>query len=256
MHLGKPGPQTSAQNTPLPDILPMIAQGLSSLTPTEQALCEYLAEGVQNKEIAVRLKMTYPGVKNLIALLCGKLAIPNGRVGLGVYLVTGYIKDIDVHRFKAIIINSMRRMSPEQLDETCLEIERGESHLEMLREKLRQQVEEHGSTPPRAEKSKRLSGYHYQLTVSTSTTTVVNDADVLNIATVCEPEIFNQLFRAETRYRLINGASMLLSRTLPAGAPANLRALFSKAVTIKETGPRLRIEEIKVHDQEAEAAVQ
>lgn len=136
-----------------------------------------------------------------------------------------------------------KRMSAGELDAAAAQIEELEEHAQELRQELKEQVEAFGSTPPRAEKSKRLLGDLYQFTLSASITTEVKD-EVLKIATVCKPSLFSRLFKPVTRYKLIDGASMLLAGTLPEDAPRNLRQMFAKAVVTKESAPRLRIEKL------------
>jgi hypothetical protein len=48
-----------------------------------------------------------------------------------------------------------------------------------------------------------------------------------------------------TKFKLADGATQVLAGRLPADTPRNLRALFSRAVETKETGPRLRIEKLE-----------
>jgi hypothetical protein len=103
-------------------------------------------------------------------------------------------------------------------------------------------VEEFGFTPPRAEKSKRLLGTFFQFTVSRSLTTEAKDAEVERIRGVCRGDIFDRLFRTVTRYKLAEGATLVLAHHLPPDAPRNLRLMFSRAVETKESSPRLRIE--------------
>ncbi len=63
-------------------------------------------------------------------------------------------------------------MTAEELDATAARLEEIRVEEENLRSKLQEQVEEFGFTPPRAEKSKRLAGALYQLTVSRGLTTL------------------------------------------------------------------------------------
>lgn len=148
-------------------------------------------------------------------------------------------------RPKLAVKMAAKSMSASQLDAAARRLEQLEQEAEDLRNRLKEQIAEYGFCPPRADKSRRLVGEEYEFTLSTSTTTEVKDAEVTRIAQVCDPKVFNQLFRMEYRYKLVNGAMMLLSRTLPEGAPSNLRQLFSKAVILKESAPRLRIEPLK-----------
>ena len=128
-------------------------------------------------------------------------------------------------------------MAAARLEEIGLEEEK-------LRSTLQEQVEEFGFTPPRAEKSKRLEGTLYQFTVSHGLTTEIKDAEVERIRAVCPEILFERLFRTVTKFKLTDGATMLMASRLPVHAPPNLRLMFSRAVETKETAPRLRIEKV------------
>jgi hypothetical protein len=144
---------------------------------------------------------------------------------------------------------AMKRMSAGELDETAVRLEEISAEEEKLRAKLLEQVEEFGFTPPRAEKSRRLEGENYQFTVSRGLTTEVKDAEVERIRQNCPGFLFDKLFKTITKFKLIDGATMLLSNRLPVDAPRNLRLWFNRAVETKETGPRLRIEKMECSTQ-------
>jgi hypothetical protein len=137
-----------------------------------------------------------------------------------------------------------KRMSESELDEAAQRLEEIRVEEDRLRAKLLEQVEEFGFTPPRAEKSKRVEGEIYQFTVSVGITTEIKDSEVERIREVCPGVLFDKLFKTVTRYKLADGATMLLASRLPVDAPRNLRLMFSRAVETKETSPRLRIEKI------------
>ena len=65
------------------------------------------------------------------------------------------------------------------------------------------------------------------------------------IRELCSIELFERLFRVVEKFKLADGATKVLAGTLPSDAPRNLRLMFSRAVEIKETAPRLRIEKVK-----------
>jgi hypothetical protein len=136
-------------------------------------------------------------------------------------------------------------MTAEELDMTAARLEEIRLEEETLRSKLQEQVDEYGFSPPRAEKSKRLTGALYQLTVSRGTNTEIKDAEVERIRAVCPDGLFGRLFRTVTKFKLADGASWLWPVRCPM-APRNLRLMFSRAVETKETSPRLRIEKINV----------
>jgi len=138
----------------------------------------------------------------------------------------------------------LRRMSVSELDEAAVRLQELELQVEGLREKLKVQVDNFGSTPPRAEKSKRLVGNEYRFTLSTSTTVEIKEMEVERIAESCPAQIFDKLFRSTKKWKLCDGASLILAGTLPLQAPRNLRQMFERAVTIKEGQPRLRVEKL------------
>lgn len=138
----------------------------------------------------------------------------------------------------------MKRLTPSELDSLAIRLEEIEVEQDALNSKLKEQVEGFGSIPPRAEKSKRLTGAAFQFTVSTSTSTEIRDAEVKRIREACPDDLFGQLFLTVVKYKLAKGATLLLAGTLPESAPRNLRMMFSRAVEIKEGSPRLRIEKL------------
>ena len=133
-------------------------------------------------------------------------------------------------------------MTAEELDLAAARLEQIHVEEEKLRSQLQEQVEEFGFTPPRAEKSKRLVGTLYEFTVSRGLTTEIKDSEVERIRQVCPGILFERLFRTLTKFKLAEGATMVLASRLPADAPRNLRLMFSRAVETKETASRLRIE--------------
>jgi hypothetical protein len=138
----------------------------------------------------------------------------------------------------------MKRMTAEELDLAAARLEKIGLEEESLRSQLQKQIEEFGFSPTRAEKSKRLNGMEYQLTVSRGTSTEIRDSEVERIRSACSDGLFARLFRTVTKFKLAEGATLLLSAPLPEGAPRNLRLMFSRAVDTKETSPRLRIEKL------------
>ena len=142
--------------------------------------------------------------------------------------------------------DAVKRMTGEELDLAAARLEQIGIEEERLRSELQEQVEAFGFTPQRADKSKRLTGATYQLTVSRGLTTEVKDIEVERIRQLCPGEIFDHLFRTVTKFKLADGATMFLATRLPADAPRNLRRMFSRSVLVKENSPRLRVEKIGV----------
>jgi len=139
----------------------------------------------------------------------------------------------------------MRRMSADQLDLQAVRLEKLEAEYDQLREELKAQVAEYGSTPARAEKSKRLTGNLYQFTVSEGSSTEIKDTEVLRLKEVCEPAVFEKLYREETVYKQSKGFQEFLAGTLPKNAPRNLRQLFARTYTVKPKGPSLTIKKLE-----------
>jgi hypothetical protein len=82
--------------------------------------------------------------------------------------------------------------------------------------------------------------------VSLGLTTEIKDAEVERIRQVCPGTLFDRLFRTVTKFKLAEGATLVLASRLPEDAPRNLRMMFSRAVATKETAARLRVEKIEV----------
>jgi len=146
----------------------------------------------------------------------------------------------------AVMDGHLVRMSTSTLDLAAARLEEIRLEEEKLRAELQEQVEEFGFTPPRAEKSKRLTGIFYELTVTRGLTTEIKDAEVERIRAVCPDGLFGRLFRTVTKFKLADGATLLLANPLPEDAPRNSRLMFNRAVEMKETAPRLRIEKMDV----------
>ena len=142
----------------------------------------------------------------------------------------------------------MKRMTPQELDDVAARLEEIRLEEEQLRSKLQKQVQVFGFTPPQAEKSKRLEAALYQFTLSSGLMTEIRDAEVERIRQICPGVLFDRLFRTVTKFKLAEGATMVLASRLPPDAPRHLRMMFSRAVETKPTGPRLRIERVKAAD--------
>jgi hypothetical protein len=144
----------------------------------------------------------------------------------------------------------MRRLSQSALDVIGLRLAELDEEKERLQDQLRAQIQEFGSTPPKAEKSKRIQTLQFQFTLSSSSTTEVFDAEVERIKAVCPETLFEKLFIAVTKYKLARTAPMLLAGKLPPDAPLGLRRMFSRAVQVCEGSPRLRVERIDAEPAE------
>jgi hypothetical protein len=145
----------------------------------------------------------------------------------------------------------MRRLSPDELDAIGTRLEAIAEEAELLRLQVKEQIENFGSIPPRAEKSRRLETEQFQFTLSSSCRTEIKDAEVERIKELCPRSIFDQMFCAVIKYKLASGVMKLLAGTLPEEAPRNLRKLYAQAVETIEGPPRLIIKRLVGEEVEA-----
>jgi len=110
-----------------------------------------------------------------------------------------------------------------------------------------------GAMPPRAEKSLRLEGNIYQLTVSQSDSTSINQAPAAALDEACRVSrlrpLFRRLFRVETKYVLQAGAQQALAEGFPTRFPSpkrqRIRNLFARALRLKKGSPHVKVEPIE-----------
>jgi hypothetical protein len=125
-------------------------------------------------------------------------------------------------------------------------LEKAQDRVDLLGDQLIEMVRTHGVTPPRAEKSLRLEGDEWEATVAEGQSVSVNKAAAAKVLASLKRagllKFFRKLFTVETSFKLAKGAQELMAKTLPAGAPSNLRKLFAEAVQIKDKSPRLTVE--------------
>jgi hypothetical protein len=136
------------------------------------------------------------------------------------------------------------KLSPQKLDSMAERREELKLEIELINQCFSQQIEHYGFTPPRAEKSKRLAGETWQMTLSYGETTEIRDAAVEVIKKVCSLGLFAKLFREVRQYKVASTAAAVLMGTLPEGAPPNLRKLWLNAVVHKAKAPALRVERL------------
>lgn len=118
--------------------------------------------------------------------------------------------------------------------------------VEMFGAQLIRMAKAHGFTPPRAEKSLRLEGEEWEVTVAIGQSVSVKKPSVEKLFAALKKgglhlTLFRKLFTDEKQYKLAKGAQKLMAKTLPAGVPPNVRALFAAAVEIKDKAPRLTV---------------
>jgi hypothetical protein len=126
-------------------------------------------------------------------------------------------------------------------------VEKAQERADLFGDQLIKLTQEHGTTPPRAEKSLRLEGDEWEVTVSEGQGVSVKKPAVEKIFKSLKRcglhlTLFRDLFVAENTYKLQKGAQALMAKPLPTGAPSNLRKLFAEAVQIKDKAPRLTVE--------------
>jgi hypothetical protein len=132
-------------------------------------------------------------------------------------------------------------------------LSKAQDRVDLLGDQLIEMTQRHGGTPPKAEKSLRIEGDDWIVTVSEGQSVTVKKAAVEKIFTSLKRcglhlTFFRDLFVAESTYKLQKGAQALMAKPLPSGAPSNLRKLFADAVQIKDKAPRLTVdpkEEVK-----------
>jgi len=140
------------------------------------------------------------------------------------------------------VVPKVSALSEEALDKIGKRLDEIAAEEEALRGQIKEQIEHFGFTPARAEKSKRVVGNLYHFTLSSGSTTEIKDAEVEKIRALCSEEFFSKLFRVVTKFKLMDGAGLVLADKLPAKVPPKIRQIFSRAVETKETAARLRIE--------------
>jgi hypothetical protein len=121
----------------------------------------------------------------------------------------------------------------------------------IVRAELIELAQEHGSHPPRADKTLRLAGGAYELRLTSGIEITVDTRRALAIQRRA-PRLFRRLFSKVERFVLNPGAEKLLNaRKLPADAPHNLRSLFARALHLRDLPQQL---EVRRREKEPEAA--
>lgn len=140
---------------------------------------------------------------------------------------------------------------PPSVDEHALEYlklktlcDAAKTDLDTYKDELVKLVTKEGSTPPGAEKSMRLEGNRYQITVSFGTSSSIDKEVVGKIqATLAEqrtPGLFKKMFQAHVDYVVAPTAQLVLET-----AGAKLRALFARVLKTKPREPLVKVEKRK-----------
>lgn len=114
------------------------------------------------------------------------------------------------------------------------------------RARLIELTREYGSTAPRAWKTRRLCGSDYEIRVSEAQEITVDMRAAMRVKHACirsgTGRLFRRLFRKVETFILAPGAERLLDQArLPEDAPRNLRALFARAVRVRELAPHVEV---------------
>ena len=123
---------------------------------------------------------------------------------------------------------------------------KAQERVDVFADQLIAMTQAHGVTPPKAEKSLRLEGDEWEVTVAEGQSVSVNKAAAAKVLASLKRagliRFFRKLFVIETSYKLAKGAQALIAKPLPQGAPSNLRKLLAEAIQIKDKAPRLTVE--------------
>jgi len=129
--------------------------------------------------------------------------------------------------------------------------------LDEIRERLLAAVEKDGHTPARAIKSKALLGDEFELRVSYPAEVTVDTAAAERLVAACARagagRLWKKLFRRVSTFTLAGGAQKTINAKLPLSAPRNLRALFARAVSVRELAPQIEVRERNAKSKETAA---
>jgi hypothetical protein len=131
--------------------------------------------------------------------------------------------------------------------------ESAKKELQQAREELLELVHRLGSTPPQADKSKRIEGNLWQITAQYGHSVHVDDAIADRLFEACTHafgpkkggRFFHKLFQTSIRYSLLEGAHEWVASGLPRGTGEKIRSLFSAAVKVVPKSPMLKVSEKK-----------
>jgi hypothetical protein len=125
-------------------------------------------------------------------------------------------------------------------------VDKAQERADLFGDQLIEMTQLHGVTPPRAEKSLRIEGDEWEVTVSEGQSVSVNKTAAAKVLASLKRAglmpFFRKLFIVEAQYKLAKGAQALIALPLPKGAPSNLRKLLAAAVQIKDKAPRLTVD--------------
>jgi hypothetical protein len=130
-----------------------------------------------------------------------------------------------------------------------------DEELAAIRKLIIARVKEEGSYPPRATKTRVLAGEEFELRVTEPTEVSVDSKVALRIREACARSgarnLFGKLFRRVETFVLAGDAQKTLNAALPASAPRGLRALFARAISVKDLSPSVEVKRRKKNEAAA-----
>jgi hypothetical protein len=168
---------------------------------------------------------------------------------------------VNIHAEAERIANeTFQRPAPEAVDQVAERYETAKLNVKSAQEvftAIEQEaialVQEYGIVVPRAEKSRRLSGRHAELTVTKSDTLTISDerVEVLKeaLASNGRPELFPKLFTLRSKYEVVEGAEQVLrNETVSKRLAEKIFTLFGRCISVKAKKPSLKV---VIHDPAA-----
>lgn len=146
----------------------------------------------------------------------------------------------------------VKAVTPQLIDDKAREYQKLEAAYDSVKaeldakyDELVELVQEHGRTPARANKSKRLEGADFELTVSVGESVSVDTSRVEKLrewlsANRVARAFFSRLFESQTSYRPAQGADEAVLNF--EGRRSNLWKLYRACFVIKATSPRLKVQ--------------
>lgn len=152
-----------------------------------------------------------------------------------------------------VLLGINERPNPEQLDKLAVlykAAKEDQAQANKVFEYIESQcialVQMHGTTPPNAEKSRRLDGTlsEFQVTKSDTLTVIQERVKDLKDALAADghPAFFDKLFAEETKYAFVKGASNAFKEdSLPKRLAEKVMKLWSRCIDVKSKKPSLKV---------------
>jgi hypothetical protein len=130
--------------------------------------------------------------------------------------------------------------TPKSIDKAAADYQSLVDQLAEAKQELINNVQLLGTAPPRSDKSLRLEGIEWQITVSQGISTSIDQVKVEKLKALCNRLVFAKLFRVEKKFVLAsNAADCAMS------LPAALAKSFRGCITTKPGNPSLKVERRK-----------